>query len=216
MESLLSIHATMAAAGFRTVMLKHDAYISLPGPARVMVEGTPLMAITHSFSLPSPAGWTVGAAGRRGGRARTPTSRRQRCAAPSCWWTAIASPAVAARAAAAGAAGQLHVSPHEHLHEMCISPVSGAALRARRSTSCRRPWPAPSPWPTVRRCGRGWRRARGPAWCCMPPWTPGGAKPPSCRRTWTGPTRMGRSSCSPATTTPGSTVSWTMAAPTPP
>jgi hypothetical protein len=38
----------------------------------------------------------------------------------------IASPAVAARAARAGAAGQLHVSPHEHLHEMCISPVWGS------------------------------------------------------------------------------------------
>src|SRR5262249_58921891 len=29
-------------------------------------------------------------------------------------------------ARAAGAAGQLHVSPHEHLHEMCISPVWGS------------------------------------------------------------------------------------------
>jgi hypothetical protein len=38
----------------------------------------------------------------------------------------IASPAVAARAKAVGAAGQLHVSPHEHLHEMCISPVWGS------------------------------------------------------------------------------------------
>ncbi|MEN3379762.1 MAG: hypothetical protein V7604_5117, partial [Hyphomicrobiales bacterium] len=38
----------------------------------------------------------------------------------------IASPAVAARARAAGAVGQLHVSPHQHLHEMCISPVWGS------------------------------------------------------------------------------------------
>lgn len=37
----------------------------------------------------------------------------------------IASPAVADRALRAGAAGQLHISPHEHLHEMCVSPVWG-------------------------------------------------------------------------------------------
>src|SRR5690606_3434138 len=38
----------------------------------------------------------------------------------------VAGPAVARRATAAGALGQLHVSPHEHTHEMCISPVWGS------------------------------------------------------------------------------------------
>ena len=33
---------------------------------------------------------------------------------------------MALRASRAGAAGQLHVSPHEHVHEMCISPVWGS------------------------------------------------------------------------------------------
>jgi hypothetical protein len=37
----------------------------------------------------------------------------------------IATPPVARRASHAGAIGQLHISPHEHLHEMCISPVWG-------------------------------------------------------------------------------------------
>ena len=37
----------------------------------------------------------------------------------------IATPPVSYRASKAGAAGQLHISPHEHLHEMCISPVWG-------------------------------------------------------------------------------------------
>jgi hypothetical protein len=37
----------------------------------------------------------------------------------------IATPPVSRRATLAGAAGQLHISPHEHLHEMCISPVWG-------------------------------------------------------------------------------------------
>jgi hypothetical protein len=34
-----------------------------------------------------------------------------------------ANPAVTLRASQAGAIGQVHLSPHEHLHEMCISPV---------------------------------------------------------------------------------------------
>ena len=38
----------------------------------------------------------------------------------------MATPAAALRASQAGAAGQLHISPHERLHEMCISPVWGS------------------------------------------------------------------------------------------
>jgi hypothetical protein len=38
----------------------------------------------------------------------------------------IATPPVSRRATLAGAVGQLHVSPHEHLHEMCISPIWGS------------------------------------------------------------------------------------------
>ena len=38
----------------------------------------------------------------------------------------IANPAASLRASQAGAAGQIHVSPHEHLHEMCVSPVWGS------------------------------------------------------------------------------------------
>ena len=33
----------------------------------------------------------------------------------------IANPAATLRASQAGAVGQIHISPHEHLHEMCIS-----------------------------------------------------------------------------------------------
>jgi hypothetical protein len=38
----------------------------------------------------------------------------------------IASPGQAARASHAGAVGQIQISPHEHLHEMCVSPVWGS------------------------------------------------------------------------------------------
>ena len=30
----------------------------------------------------------------------------------------------------AGAIGQIHTSPHEHVHEMCVSPVRGRPAQA--------------------------------------------------------------------------------------
>jgi hypothetical protein len=38
----------------------------------------------------------------------------------------IANPGASHRASLAGAIGQIHISPHEHLHEMCISAVWGS------------------------------------------------------------------------------------------
>jgi hypothetical protein len=38
----------------------------------------------------------------------------------------IANPGAARRASLAGAIGQIHISPHEHLHEMCVSSVWGS------------------------------------------------------------------------------------------
>lgn len=130
LASLREVEAALATAGFRTAMLMHDAYISLPGKSAVVVTGSPLVAITHSFSLPSPEGGLsaklvdVGA-GTDADFARF-ASESPGLRGAIVLVDGIASPAVAARAARAGAAGQLHVSPHEHLHEMCISPVWGS------------------------------------------------------------------------------------------
>jgi len=100
----------------------HDAYISLPGRSLVQVDNRTLRSITHSFSLPSDgvsgelvhvgAGSDADFAGR---------DLRGRIVLVD----GIATPPVSRRASLAGAIGQLHVSPHEHLHEMCISPVWG-------------------------------------------------------------------------------------------
>jgi hypothetical protein len=124
MESIGFLRAQLDAAGFRTQVLMHDAYISLPGPARVEVDGAALKAITHSMSRSSVPGGTTGTlvdmdsgqASRFAGAALQGAVLLVR---------GIASPDVALRASRAGAAGVLHVSPHEHLHEMCISPVWG-------------------------------------------------------------------------------------------
>lgn len=122
LESVRYLKVVLDADGYRTELISHEAYISLPGPAKVEAAGRTLVAITHSFSRASPAGGLrarivdVGAGTDFAGEDLRGTI---------VLIDGIASPAAAARAAAAGAAGQLHVSPHEHLHEMCISPVWG-------------------------------------------------------------------------------------------
>jgi hypothetical protein len=123
--SFLYLQKCMAAYGFRTELIDHDAYISLPGASRVAAGGVTYKSITHSFSRPSPAGGLTAALVDLGDGTAEDFARAD-CRHKIVLVNGIASPAVAARARAAGAAGQLHVSPHEHLHEMCISPVWGS------------------------------------------------------------------------------------------
>lgn len=131
LESFHYLKSQLDGLGFRTRLLAHDAFISLPGPAGVEVGNAALVAITHSFSAPSPAG------GLRGlltdvGEGTAADFRRSDLAGRIILVEGIASPAVAARASAAGAVGQIHISPQEHLHEMCISPVWGNPSDATR------------------------------------------------------------------------------------
>jgi hypothetical protein len=125
LESFRYLQACLDGYGYRTSLFSHDAYISLPGPSRVEVDGGVLKSITHSFSRRSPpAGLSAEVVDLGEGTAAD--FAKQDCRGKIVLVDGIASPAVAARARAAGAAGQLHVSPHEHLHEMCISPVWGS------------------------------------------------------------------------------------------
>jgi hypothetical protein len=125
LESFRYLKSCLDAYGYRTELLSHDAFISLPGRSRVEADGRELKSITHSFSPPSPKGGLKAelvdvAEGTEADFAKAD------CRGKIVLVDGIASPAAAARAKAAGAAGQLHVSPHEHLHEMCISPVWGS------------------------------------------------------------------------------------------
>ena len=54
LASMRLIQEKLDGFGYRTTLLSHDAFISLPGPARVEVDGQAVPAITHSFSVPSP------------------------------------------------------------------------------------------------------------------------------------------------------------------
>ena len=126
LASMKALQAALDGDGYRTTLLQHDAYISLPGPARVEVDGQALRAITHSFSRPSPQGGLEGRLVYVGEGSAADFARAGALDGAILVAEGIASPAVADRARRAGAAGQLHISPHEHLHEMCISPVWGS------------------------------------------------------------------------------------------
>lgn len=125
LESLKYVRATLDRYGYRTSLVLHDAYISLPGAARVEADGTALTAITHSHSQPSPKG------GLRGRLVDVGDGNAAGFAGKDCTGAivlahGIANPATARLASKAGAIGQLHISPHQYIHEMCISPVWGS------------------------------------------------------------------------------------------
>jgi hypothetical protein len=123
LEAFGFLERRMRDYGYRVELLMHDAYISLPGRASVTVDGRPLTAITHSFSRPS-AGLSgvpvyVGACTEADIAGRDLRGR-------ILLIEGMATPAAAERAHRVGAAGQLHISHHEHLHEMCLSWVWGS------------------------------------------------------------------------------------------
>ncbi len=123
-ESLRYVQARLDEYGYKTQIILHDAYISLPGKARVEADGITLTAITHSMGRASPAaGLTADLIYVGDGTAADFAGKEIR--GKIVMAEGIATPVVAALARAGGAAGQLHISPHHHLHEMCISPVWG-------------------------------------------------------------------------------------------
>ncbi len=125
LESLKYCEAEMAKAGFATKIIFHDALISLPGNASAVVDGEKVRAITHSFSQSSPPGGLTAPLVYVGGGGEADFAGKD-VAGKIVVVDGIASPAVSQRASRAGALGQLHISPHEHLHEMCVSPVWGS------------------------------------------------------------------------------------------
>ena len=128
-QELASLHycaAQMESYGFDTRILSHEAYISVPqAGASVSLSGLTVEAIAHSFSRSAPeGGLTAGvvdvgrgdAAGYEGKDAR----------GKIVLMDGIANPVVTQRACKHGAVGQIHVSPSDNRHEMCISPVWGS------------------------------------------------------------------------------------------
>ncbi len=125
LASFRYLQTVLDGYGYRTELLSHDAYISLPGRARIELGDERPDCITHSFSRPSPEG---GLGGRLvyGGAGREEDFAALDARGAIVLLDGIANPGASLRASRAGAVGQVHVSPHEHLHEMCISPVWGS------------------------------------------------------------------------------------------
>ena len=67
--SLRHIRTQLESLGFRTEILHHDAYISLPGASTVTVDNETIPSITHSFSRAAgeggPAAWSMSGRGTR-------------------------------------------------------------------------------------------------------------------------------------------------------
>lgn len=125
LKSLAYVEERMKEYGFDTELILHDAYISLPGQARVEMAGDTLRCITHSFSQSAPADGLkaeIVDLGSGSEEAFATTDVRGKLVLVD----GIANPVMSRRASLAGAVGQVHVSPHEHVHEMCISPVWGS------------------------------------------------------------------------------------------
>jgi hypothetical protein len=132
LESFRYLQGQMEQFGYRTQLILHDAYISLPGLSRVEVDGRELKSITHSMSVPTPQdGLTADLVyveeGDEAAIARHDVRGR------IVLVDGIATEDVAAFASRADAVGQIHISPTEHLYEMCVSPVWGSPSQHTRA-----------------------------------------------------------------------------------
>jgi Peptidase family M28/PA domain len=131
LESFRYLQATLDGYGYKTSLILHDAYISLPGKGGIQIEAETPDCITHSFSRPSPAGGLTGTLVYAGnGQPRDFAAIDVK--GKIVLLDGMANPSASRNATLAGAIGQVHISPHEHLHEMCISPVWGSPTKATR------------------------------------------------------------------------------------
>ncbi len=132
LESFRYLQATLDGYGYKTNLILHDAYISLPGKAKIEVEADTPDCITHSFSRPSPAGGLHGTV-VYGGNGRAEDFAAIDARGKIVLLDGMANPSASRQASLAGAIGQVHISPHEHLHEMCVSPVWGSPTQATQN-----------------------------------------------------------------------------------
>jgi hypothetical protein len=131
LESFRLLEAAMARAGFRTELISHDAYISLPGRSAVRVDGTEVVSITHSMSQPTPPGGITAPLVYAGAGTAADFAAHD-VAGRIALVEGIAIEDVDVAAWRAGAVGAIHISPTEQLYEMCISPVWGSPSQHTR------------------------------------------------------------------------------------
>jgi hypothetical protein len=124
LQSLETLRSRFLDAGFAVSLILHDAYISLPGRASLHIGADQYACITHSMARSTPkAGLQAELVDL--GAAREADMSAQHVADKIAIVDGIATPEIAHRISRFGASGVIQVSPHEHLHEMCVSPVWG-------------------------------------------------------------------------------------------
>ncbi len=131
LESFRYLQAEMDGFGYRTQLLSHDAFISLPGAATVEIDGWNLRCITHSMSVSTSAAGVTGNLIHVGEGTKADFAGKD-VSGKIVLVDGIATEEVAALASAFGALGELHISPNEHLYEMCVSPVWGSPSQHTR------------------------------------------------------------------------------------
>lgn len=125
LESLEILRSRFVAAGFDVSVILHDAYISLPGNASLRIGSDDYVCITHSMARATPEGGLEASLIDVGAGTSADLAGRD-VAGKIVIVNGIATPDVAHRMSKLHAAGIIQVSPHEHLHEMCVSPVWGS------------------------------------------------------------------------------------------
>ncbi len=127
LESFKYAQKQLRAAGCKTQLILHDAYISLPGPASLhtLQDGgsTAVPCVTHSFAAPTgPDG--VEARAVYGGTPGdlTATAAAGRIALVD----GLASPAAVQAGQVAGVAGLVFLNRDPYVHEMIVSTIWGS------------------------------------------------------------------------------------------
>ncbi len=127
LESFRYAQKQLRAAGCKTQLILHDAYISLPGPASLRVlqdsGGTDIPCVTHSFAAPTGPGGLEAPAVYAGAPGNlTATAAAGRIALVE----GLASPAGVQAGQAAGAAGLVFLNRDPYVHEMIVSTIWGS------------------------------------------------------------------------------------------
>ncbi|TCV98342.1 M28 family peptidase [Biostraticola tofi] len=131
LESFLYLQQQMDSFGYQTRLLSHDAWISLPVSARVLIEGNGIGCITHSMSVSTDQSG-ISAPLVYVGEGREADFSAAEVSGKIVLVDGITTEDVTLLACEHGALGQLHISPTEHLYEMCVSPVWGSPSQHTR------------------------------------------------------------------------------------
>ncbi|GAC1524439.1 MAG: M28 family peptidase [Chloroflexota bacterium] len=127
MRSINYVRALLDEYGFTTEVIMHDAYISLPGHASIVLsDGTSLPCITHSFGAPTGP---EGLAGQIVARA---SDSLENVRGKIVLLEGLAMPGRVQEGEAAGAIAQIYVNG-PITHEMILSPVWGNPTPDRRA-----------------------------------------------------------------------------------